>query len=144
MARNLDQSEDKLNTGDSTGLRVLKILVVVMGVLIVAGVVAIVVTIANRMSDKAPPSPAVSVVAPPPKPFGEIAVALPSSARVISVSADAGRLYIHYETAGGQPSVMVMDAVSGNALGRLGFEPGRRATGSSISPATIPPAPRPR
>jgi hypothetical protein len=96
MARNLDQSEDKLNTGDSTGLRVLKILVVVMGVLIVAGVVTIVVTIANRMSDKAPPSPAVSVVAPPPKPFGEIAVALPSSARVISVSADAGRLYIRY------------------------------------------------
>ena len=97
-----------------------------MGVLIVAGVVTIVVTIANRMSDKAPPSPAVSVVAPPPpKPFGEIAMALPNGARVISVSADAGRLYIHYGAAGGQPFVMVMDAFSGNALGRFRFEPDR-------------------
>ena len=96
-----------------------------MGMLIVAGVVTIVLTIVNRMSDKVPPSPAASVVAPSPKPFDEIAVALPSGARMISVSADAGRLYIHYETAGGQPSVMVLDAVSGNALGRLDFELGR-------------------
>ena len=96
-----------------------------MGVLIVAGVVTIVVTIAKRMSDKPSPSPAISVVTPSPKSFGEIAVALPSGARVISVSADAGRLYIHYETAGGQPSVMVLDAVSGSALGRFGFEPSR-------------------
>jgi len=96
-----------------------------MGMLIVAGVVTIVLTIVNRMSDKVPPSPAASVVALSPKPFDEIAVALPSGARMISVSVDAGRLYIHYETAGGQPSVMVLDAVSGNALGRLDFEPGR-------------------
>ena len=96
-----------------------------MGMLIVAGVVTIVLTIVNRMSDKVPPSPATSVVALSPKPFDEIAVALPSGARMISVSADAGRLYIHYETAAGQPSVMVLDAVSGNALGRLDFEPGR-------------------
>jgi hypothetical protein len=92
-----------------------------MGVLIVAGVVTIVVTIANRISDKALPSPAILVGAPTPKPFDEIAVALPHGARVVSVSADSGRLYIHYEVAGGQPSVMVLEAVSGNTLGRLGF-----------------------
>jgi hypothetical protein len=96
-----------------------------MGVLIVAGVVTIVVTIANRMSDKALPSPAVLVLPPPPKPFGEIVMVLPNGARVISVSADAGRLYIHYEAAGSQPFVMVMDAFSGNALGRFRFEPDR-------------------
>jgi hypothetical protein len=96
-----------------------------MGVLIVAGVVTIVATIANRMSDKALPGAATLVVTAPPVPLGEITVALPSGARVISVSADAGRLYIHYEAPGGQPSVMVLDADSGNALGRVGFEPDR-------------------
>ena len=112
----------------------MKILVVVMGIMIIAGVATIVVTIVSRLSDKArqidekragqtiPPAtipPAMGA------PFGDIAVALPSGARVISVSASVGRLYVHYETTEGVAAVLVLNGVDGAKLGTLRFEPAR-------------------
>ena len=129
MAGKLDQTAAKLNSGDSPGLRALKILVVVMGILIVAGVATIVVTIVSRISDKASQADAKAVaetVAPATLTgFGDVAHAVPAGARVISVSADSGRLYVHYQTAGGRAVVLVLNGADGAKLGALNFEPAR-------------------
>ena len=123
MPAKLNQSADKLNSGESTGLRVLKVLVVVMGVLIVAGVITIVVTIVQRMSDKSEQKQSVAV--PVAGGFDTRSVALPVGARVVSVSADGGRLFIHVEAADGRASVLVLDGASGTTIGTLDFEAGR-------------------
>jgi hypothetical protein len=129
MTGKLDQTEAKLNTGDSLGLRVLKILVVVMGILIIAGVVTIVVTIISRLSDKAAKkdvNAAVAVEAPATLAvFGDIFQALPRGARVVSVLADTGRLYIHYEAANGGARVLVLDGATGGKLGEISFDSAR-------------------
>jgi hypothetical protein len=129
MTGKLDQTEAKLNTGDSTGLRVLKVLVVVMGILIVAGVVTIVVTIVSRLSDKSKnqeEKSIVGVVGPTEiVPFDVISHALPARARVVSVSADAGRLYVHYEAGNGGARVLVLNGATGGKLGEIGFESAR-------------------
>lgn len=130
MAGKLDQTAAKLNTDDSgmspTTLRVLKILVVVMGILIVAGVITIVVTIVSRLRDAAnetPPAsdatPARAVAPAAMEAFGEISHALPAGAEVISVSADAGRLYVHYRLVDGQVGVRVLNGATGAELGDL-------------------------
>jgi hypothetical protein len=126
MAGKLDQTEAKLNTGDSLGLKVLKILVVVMGVLIIAGVITIVVTIVSRISEKANKQDVkttVGIVASADLvPFGDIIQALPVGDRVVSVSADIGRLYVHYETPDGVARVLVLDGATGGKLGEISFE----------------------
>jgi hypothetical protein len=126
MAGKLDQSAAKLNSGDSStdppALRVLKVLVVVMGILIVAGVVTVVATIVSRLSGGTKEAAAPVSSAPISVPFGEIAHALPDEARVVSVSAGSGRLYIHYETAGGLARVLVLDGATGAELGKIHLE----------------------
>ena len=129
MTGKLDQTEAKLNTGDSTGLRVLKVLVVVMGILIVAGVVTIVVTIVSRLSDKTKNQDGKAVVGvvgtAEMAPFGDISTALPVGARVVSVSADAGRLYVHYEAADIGARVLVLNGATGGRLGEISFDSAR-------------------
>lgn len=108
-----------------TTLRVLKILVVVMGIMIVAGVITIVVTIISRLKDGSKETPPTPVTASPPavaapatvEAFGSISHALPAGAQVISVSADAGRLYVHYQLAGGEARVLVLNGATGAELG---------------------------
>lgn len=121
MAAKLNQSADKLNSGESRGLKALKVLVVVMGVLIVAGVITIVVTIVSRLSEKSKQGQ--QVVTVPPAVFGSLPIALPDGARVISVAADAGRLFVHIELGKGRSSVLVLDGASGARLGVLDFKP---------------------
>ncbi|MDA9975312.1 DUF6476 family protein [Alphaproteobacteria bacterium] len=129
MAGKLDQTEAKLNTGDSLGLKVLKTLVVVMGVLIIAGVITIVVTIVSRISDKANKQgvkTTVGIVASADLvPFSDIIQALPAGGRVVSVSADIGRLYVHYETPDGGARVLVLDSATGGKLGEISFKSAR-------------------
>lgn len=148
MAGKLDQTAAKLNTDDSgppnswgvgmspTTLRVLKILVVVMGILIVAGVVTIVATIISRLNAKseasAPsqsrlqaPNPVTMPVMAPAviDPIGTVTHALPTGARIVSVSADAGRLFIHHQGAETGAGVLILDGATGQVLGELRFDP---------------------
>jgi|GEM_PF-1437946 len=136
MAGKLDQTAAKLNTDDSaapisaggemspTTLRVLKILVVVMGIMIVAGVVTIVATIISRLNAKSDEAPTAPIATPVPatrpsaiEAFGSISHALPAGAQVVSVSADAGRLYVHYQRADGEAGVLVLNGATGAELG---------------------------
>ncbi len=51
--------------------------------------------------------------------FGEVDLALPAGARLRTVSADQGRLYLHIETSEGGQAILVVDAVDGRLLGRI-------------------------
>jgi hypothetical protein len=96
----------------------LKVLVIVMGLLIVAGFVVIAAEIARRMSSpNGFRSPAVSTT------FTQ-RIALPSGAQVISMESAADRLIVHVKTADGQSSAYIVDPRSGALLGTVEFPPG--------------------
>jgi hypothetical protein len=95
----------------------LKVLVIVMGLLIVAGFVVIAAEIARRMSTpNAARSPAAAG-------FVE-RIALPSGARVVSMNAVGDRLVIHVETQGGPAAAYIVDPRNGALLGTVEFPPG--------------------
>ncbi|MFO1160607.1 MAG: DUF6476 family protein [Reyranellaceae bacterium] len=96
----------------------LKVLVIVMGLLIVAGFVVIAAEIARRMSTpNAGRSPATSGA------FSE-RIALPSGARVVSMTAAGDRLVVHVETPGGPSAAYIVDPRNGALLGTVDFPPG--------------------
>ena len=94
----------------------LKVLVIVMGLLIVAGFVVIAAEIARRMST---PNAARS----PTGTFSE-RIALPSGARVVSMTAAGDRLVVHVEMQGGPSAAYIVDPRSGALLGTVEFPPG--------------------
>ena len=94
----------------------LKVLVIVMGLLIVAGFVVIAAEIARRMST---PNAGRS----PTGVFSE-RIALPPGARVVSMSAIGDRLVVHVETQGGPAAAYVVDPRNGALLGTVEFPPG--------------------
>jgi hypothetical protein len=97
----------------------LKVLVIVMGLLIVAGFVVIAAEIARRMSTpNVGRSPASSAGV-----FSE-RIALPSGARVVSMTAAGDRLVVHVETPGGASAAYIVDPRNGGLLGTVEFPPG--------------------
>ena len=95
----------------------LKVLVIVMGLLIVAGFIVIAAEIARRMSTpNAGRSPAA-------KNFSE-RIALPPGARVVSMTAAGDRVVVHVETQGGPTQAYILDPRSGALLGTVEFAPG--------------------
>ena len=98
----------------------LKVLVIVMGLLIVAGFVVVAAEIARRMSTPNAARPPASGVAGG---FSE-RIALPSGARVVSMNAVGDRLVVHVETQGGPTAAYVVDPRNGALLGTIEFPPG--------------------
>lgn len=98
----------------------LKVLVIVMGLLIVAGFVVVAAEIARRMSTPNAARPPASGGA---NGFSE-RIALPSGARVVSMSAIGDRLIVHVETQGGPTAAYVIDPRNGALLGTIDFPPG--------------------
>ena len=96
----------------------LKVLVIVMGLLIVAGFIIVAAEIARRMSTpNAARSPAGTTS------FSE-RIALPAGARVVSMTAAGDRLVVHVETQGGPAFAYVVDPRNGALLGTVEFPPG--------------------
>ena len=98
-------------------VRALRIAVIVMGVLLVMGLVAVIGRIIYLM---ARPAGQISVSAGPVAP--EISTALPAGAHVRSISVQGDRLAIHYETAAGS-GISVVDLASGRTLSRVRLVP---------------------
>jgi hypothetical protein len=96
----------------------LKVLVIVMGLLIVAGFIVVAAEIARRMSTPNAARPPASGAA-----FTQH-IALPSGARVVSMSAVGERLVVHVETQGGPSSAYFVDPRNGALLGTVEFPPG--------------------
>ena len=95
----------------------LKVLVIVMGLLIVAGFIVIAAEIARRMSTpNAARSPAATG-------FSE-RIALPAGARVVSMTAAGDRVVVHVETQGGPTQAYILDPRNGTLLGTVEFAPG--------------------
>ena len=95
----------------------LKVLVIVMGLLIVAGFVVIAAEIARRMSTPIAGRPPASGV------FSE-RIALPPGARVVSMTTAGDRLVVHVETQGGPSAAYIVDPRTGALLGTVEFPPG--------------------
>jgi Family of unknown function (DUF6476) len=95
----------------------LKVLVIAMGLLIVAGFVVIAAEVARRMSSpNGGRSPAATAFAQ--------RVALPSGAQVMSMESVADRLVVHVKTADGQSSAYFIEPRTGALLGTVEFPPG--------------------
>lgn len=111
-------------------LGALKVAVVVMGLLIIAGTGVIVVTIAKRMTGSSPsvaettptpvmiPGPISSIpAAVPPTAFGDVSIPLAPGARVARTHADSGRLVVEIVEAGDATTILVLDLATGERLG---------------------------
>ncbi len=90
-------------------MRALKALVIGMGVLIVAGLIVVVVTIASRTLDgERPPT--------------EAALALPDGAEVLETALDGNRIALRLRLPGGAEAIHVFDLATGRrvATARIG------------------------
>jgi hypothetical protein len=92
------------------GMRALKVAVVVMGILIVAGTVALVIAIARRSA-----SPVVSTA---PLPAFSAVLSEPAGTRVAGIAAVRDRLAIQLQ-GGGADRVVLIDPASGSITGRI-------------------------
>jgi hypothetical protein len=103
-------------------MRALKVLVVVMGVLLVAGAAVLVATIVSRLAQR-PALPAASA-ATRPVPFGETAVTLPLGSKLVGMQATGNRLVLQVERPDGRLEFLVLDPDTGTMLGRIELRPG--------------------
>ncbi|MGH7119033.1 MAG: DUF6476 family protein [Acetobacteraceae bacterium] len=93
------------------GMRVLKIAVVAMGVLIVAGTTVLVVLIARGVSTLGPEHPAVP----------QAALNEPAGSRIVAMTRVGNRLALAFEGGGEPDRIVVIDPSSGRVLLRIGI-----------------------
>ena len=93
-------------------VRALKILVVVMGVMIVAGVAVLIVVIAGRVSRGGPGTPS-------PTPFAASPIELPKGARIETMSTGSDRLVIDLVLPDGNRQLVIIDLATGRSLGTI-------------------------
>ncbi len=101
-------------------MQALKALVIVLGVMIVAGIAVIGVTIYHRATNP--------VNRPVPGPgFGKMALELPAGSRVVEMVAEDDRLILRLRLADGGRRILILDMATGKRLGifesRDGGEP---------------------
>jgi len=99
-------------------MRALKILVAVMGVMLVAGLAVVIVTIFNRATQRQASVPAVSGS------FGHTAVTLPAGARVVEMREAGGRLVLRLQRADGSDMLLILDLATGTEIGSIDLKPG--------------------
>jgi hypothetical protein len=93
-------------------MRALKIAVIVMGVLLVVGTVALIVAIATRVSHKpAEPAARAEYAAPP--------IDLPAGSQIEAMTAGPDRLVIDLLLADGTRQLLVIDLATGRRLGTI-------------------------
>lgn len=88
-------------------MRALKFLVIAMGVLIVAGIGVIAVTIADRSADSVTGAAT------------EVKVDIPPGSRVVETSLDGDRLALRLVLADGTTRVLVLDTATGRDVARV-------------------------
>ncbi len=108
--------------GAVPNLALLKAIVIGLGVLIVAGVIVLVVTIANRLGDMGEAKPADR--APPTASFGRLEIPAAPQAEILAASTSGGTILLTLRAPGRPDSVVVLDAATGQERGRLQLAPG--------------------
>lgn len=129
-------------------MNALKTLVIGMGILIVAGVAVIAVTIVRRNTEApiaAPDKPAVSLAqsgtrngtgagAPLPS-FGVRDIAVPTGSEIVSITAADGRIILELQDAEQVTRILLLDPATGAALG--GWRLVESATGRGMTPPSM-------
>lgn len=103
-------------------MRALKTLVVVMGVLLVAGTTVLVVVIAQRLS-RPPAARAPTLRTQPLAGFDRTAIPAPPGSRIVAFVPEGGRLIVHLALADGREQLVVIDLASGARLGTIDMRP---------------------
>jgi hypothetical protein len=93
-------------------VRGLKILVVVMGAMILAGVAALIIVIASRL-------PARHAAAPSSQPLAASPIELPAGARVETIGVGSDRLVLDIVLPGGNRQLLIIDLATGRRLGAI-------------------------
>lgn len=104
-------------------MRALKVLVVVMGVLLVAGVAIVIITIMTRLTQHPAATAPVATADGRPTPFGTAALSLPAGARVIDMQSAGRRLALRLRRADGSEAILIVDPDTGTALGTIELKP---------------------
>ena len=94
----------------------LKILVVVMGIMLVGGLIALIVSIAYVAKHRQATAPA---AAPVSAPYAAPAIELPAGARLEAMAVGADRLVLNIITPDGNRELLVLDLASGKRLGTI-------------------------
>ena len=100
----------------------LKLLIWIMTGLLVLGLVLLVVGMARTASEMgAAESPAAAAARP--AAFADIEQAIPVGARITTMTAGEGRLFVGLIDADGRRSILVLDAADGRRLGQISLVP---------------------
>ena len=126
-------------------MQALKTLVIVLGVVIVAGIAVIGVTIYHRATNPVnspvpdSPKPAAEPAAKPaPKPatepgfgpgFGRVVLELPPGSRVVEMTAEDDRLILRLRLADGGRQILILDMATGKRLGTFELKEGELRDG---------------
>jgi Family of unknown function (DUF6476) len=97
-------------------MRALKILVVVMGVMLVAGFAALVAVIAGRVSRGGPAATAAHGFVSPP-------IDIPRDARIEAMTAGPDRLILALVSSDGGRQLVIIDLATGTRLGTIELRP---------------------
>jgi Family of unknown function (DUF6476) len=95
----------------AVNIRFLKLLVAVMGVLLVAGVVGLVVTLAARLSHRPSGLAATAFSAPP--------VTLPHGSKIETMTVGADRIVLQVDLVDGSVELVVIDLATGRLTGTI-------------------------
>jgi hypothetical protein len=97
-------------------MRGLKTLVIVMGVMLLAGVTALVGGIAIKLSHREP-APATAFTAPP--------ITLPHSSKIETMTTGTDRIVLRVDLIDGSVELVVIDLASGRLLGTIPLQESR-------------------
>jgi hypothetical protein len=93
-------------------LRGLKLLVIVMGVMLVAGVVALVAAVALRLGHRGGPAATTAAFAAPP-------VLLPQGSKIETMTVRTDRIVLQVDLVDGSVELVILDLATGRDLGTI-------------------------
>jgi len=100
-------------------MQALKALVIIMGILIMAGMGLLVYGLTTRVSWDDRVAREDSALVPSSASFGRVASNLPIGASVVSVAVDRGRAVVHVRLPNGGAEIRIFDLMTGAATGSI-------------------------
>ena len=92
-------------------MRALKIVVIVMAIMILAGSAILIVVIAGRLRSEPAPTPA--------QPFAAAPIELPARARIETIGVGSDRLVLEIVLPDGERQLLIIDLATGRHLGSI-------------------------
>ena len=112
MDNKINQNHEELNRDGSKSLQFLKILVVVMGVMIIAGLIIVIVTIFQRITSKTNFSSEASY---------SLTEEIPKSFKLKDVTIGDGKIGVRFQDDKGENFIIFYNVDDGKQIGRLTF-----------------------